>query len=148
MMQHKLGNTVQLSRPANRFTFTDSTDGTQVVYYPQASTSGSVRSLEDARLYYEGPDGRLTFFGDEIDRQQSHLGLLITVILKPDAGAGQLEFTLVLPPVKLGDREIQDFETIAIKSHSRGHIINRVGPELTYKVQNMSAVASYVILAF
>ncbi|NKB18561.1 MAG: hypothetical protein HC770_11945 [Pseudanabaena sp. CRU_2_10] len=148
MMQHKLGNMVQLSRPANRFTFTDSTDGTQVVYYPQASTSGSVRSLGDARLDYEGPDGRLTFFGDEIDRQQSHLGLLITVILKPDAGAGQLEFTLVLPPVKLGDREIQDFETIAIESHSRGHIINRVGPELTYKVQNMSAVASYVILAF
>ena len=148
MMQHKLGNTVQLSRPANRFTFTDSTDGTQVVYYPQASTSGSVRSLGDARLDYEGPEGRLTFFGDEIDRQQSHLGLLITVILKPDAGAGQLEFTLVLPPVKLGDREIQDFETIAIESHSRGHIINRVGSELTCKVQNMLAVASYVILSF
>jgi hypothetical protein len=148
MMLQNSGNAVQISQPANLFTFTDSNDGTQIAYYPQASTSGSVRSLGDARLDYFGPEGRLTFFGNEIDRQQSHLGLQITVTLKPDAGEGQLEFTLVLPPVKLGDREIQDFETIAIKSYSRGRAANRIGPELTYKVQNLEAVASYVILPF
>ncbi len=146
MMLQESENTVQISRPANLFTFTDSTDGMQVVFYPQASTSGSVWSLGDARLDYDGPEGSLTFFGNEIDRQQSHLGLLITVTLKPDAGAGQLEFTLVLPPIKLGEREIQDFETISIKSRSRGRTVNRIGAELTYKVQNLEAVAAYVIL--
>jgi hypothetical protein len=146
MMQQKSGVTVQSSRPANRFIFADITDGTQVVFYPHASTSGLVRSLGDAQLEYEGPEGRLTFIGNEIDRQQSHLGLLITVILEPDAGAGQLNFTLVLPPVKLGDRELQDFEAVAIKSRSRGRVANRVGAELTYKVMNLVAIASYDIL--
>jgi hypothetical protein len=142
MIQQKSGSTVQLSRPANQFTFTDSTNSTRIVFFPRTATS---RSLGEAQLDYEGSEGKLTFIGSEIDQQQSHLGLLITVTLQPDAGAGQLDFTLVLPSVKLGDRELQNFEAVAIKSHSRGHVINRVGAELTYKVMNLAAVAKYVI---
>ena len=142
MMQQKSGSTVQLSRPANQFTFTDSTNSTRIVFFPRTATP---RSLGEAQLDYEGSEGKLTFIGSEIDRQQSHLGLPIAVTLQPDAGAGQLDFTLVLPPVKLGDRELQNFEVVAIKSHSRGHVINRVGAELTYKVMNLVAVAKYVI---
>ncbi len=52
------------------------------------------------------------FRGDEIAQEQTVLGLVVSVVLKPNADAGGLDFALILPPVNLGGEAHQDFDTV------------------------------------
>jgi hypothetical protein len=121
---------------------TDSQGSTEVVFFPQAPAS----ELGKPQLDYQGPEGRLTFIRDEINQQQSSLGLLITVVLKPDLDAGQLNLTLALPPINLAGKKAQEFETIAVKTKSQGHVIDPSGATLTYSVLTLKGVAQAVIM--
>jgi hypothetical protein len=69
------------------------------------------------------------------------LGLVVSVILKPNADAGGLDFALILPPVNLGGETHQEFDTLGIRIRSRGRLINPAGAELSYDVVPLKAVA-------
>jgi hypothetical protein len=129
-------------RQPNRFTLSDCDKTTRIVFFPKALTPlGASETPSDAQLEYHGVEGELVFRGDEISQEQTILGLLISVILRPNADAGGVDFTLVLPPVNLGGEARQEFDTIGIKVRSRGRVINPAGAELTYEVLNLKGVA-------
>ena len=129
-------------RQPNRFTLSDRDKTTRIVFFPKALTPlGASETPSDAQLEYHGVEGELVFRGDEISQEQTTLGLLISVILRPNADAGGVDFALVLPPVNLGGEARQEFDTIGIKILSRGRVINPAGAELTYEVLNLKGVA-------
>ncbi|MBN3906295.1 MAG: hypothetical protein HWQ35_06960 [Nostoc sp. NMS1] len=132
---------------ANQYTFTDPIRTTQIVFFPQAP--GPVR-VDDppgaSQLTYQGPEGEFTFRGKAIRKQNTPLGLLITVTLKPNADQGQLQLTLVLPPVNLQNGQKQEFDTVAIKTRGLGFVVNRAGAELTYLTLPFKGAAESVIL--
>jgi hypothetical protein len=129
-------------RQPNRFTLSDCDKTTRIVFFPKALTPlGASETPSDAQLEYHGVEGELVFRGDEISQEQTTLGLLISVILRPNADAGGVDFALVLPPVNLGGEARQEFDTIGIKILSRGRVINPAGAELTYEVLNLKGVA-------
>jgi hypothetical protein len=131
----------QSDRQPNRFTLSDRDKTTRIVFFPQALTPlGATEKPLDAQLEYHGVEGELVFRGDEISEEQTILGLLISVILRPNADAGGVDFALVLPPVNLGGEARQEFDTIGIKIRSRGRVINPIGAELTYEVLNLKGV--------
>ena len=135
-------DTSQSDRHPNRFTLSDCDGRTRVVFFPQTLTPlGASESPANAQLQYDGPEGQLIFHGEDITQEQTILGSLISVTLRPDADAGGIDFVLVLPPVNLGGQARQDFETLGIKARSRGRVINRAGAELSYDVLNLKGVA-------
>ena len=137
-----LDDSGQPDRQPNRFTLSDRDKTTRIVFFPQALTPlGATEKPSDAQLEYHGVEGELVFRGDEISEEQTILGLLISVILRPNADAGGVDFALVLPPVNLGGEARQEFDTIGIKIRSRGRVINPIGAELTYEVLNLKGVA-------
>lgn len=137
-----LDDSGQPDRQPNRFTLSDRDKTTRIVFFPQALTPlGATEKPSDAQLEYHGVEGELVFRGDEISEEQTILGLLISVILRPNADAGGVNFALVLPPVNFGGEARQEFDTIGIKIRSRGRVINPIGAELTYEVLNLKGVA-------
>ena len=137
-----LDDSGQPDRQPNRFTLSDCDKTTRIVFFPKALIPlGATEKPSDAQLEYHGVEGELVFRGDEISQEQTTLGLLISVILRPNADAGGVDFALVLPPVNLGGEARQEFDTIGIKILSRGRVINPAGAELTYEVLNLKGVA-------
>jgi hypothetical protein len=139
MMSQESVNTTQVNPQPKRFILNDSATNTEIVFLPQAP------SLDVPQLDYQGPEGKLTFRGDEINQQRTALGLLLTVTLEPDADAGQLNLNLVLPPVNFAGKKAQEFETIAIKTRSQGHVINPEGAGLFYRVLTLKGFAQLII---
>jgi hypothetical protein len=131
----------QPDRQPNRFTLTDSSKGTRIVFFPRALTGTSGESPAEAQLEYHGLEGQLFFRGNDIAQEQTVLGLVVSVILKPNADAGGLDFALILPPVNLGGEAHQEFDTLGIRIHSRGRLINPAGAELSYDTVHLKGVA-------
>ena len=128
---------------ANEFTFAG--DRTRITFLTQ--TPGPIPSgtSGEGRLQYQGPEGDYVFSGDEITRLDSALGSLVTVMLRPNAGAGDIKITLLVPTaygVTRGDP--LTFGTIAVKTTSRG-FIDTPGVQLTYDVLPLVAQAHQVI---
>ena len=137
-----LDNPGQSDRHPNRFTLSDCDGRTRIVFFPQALTPlGASESPANAQLQYDGPEGQLIFHGEDVTQEQTILGSLVSVTLRPDADAGGIDFALVLPPVNLEGEARQEFETLGIKARSRGQVINRAGAELSYDVLNLKGVA-------
>ena len=134
---------IQKTIQPNRFTLTDRASQTRILFLPQdlASTEPSSTS----RLDYQGPEGEFSFYGDQIEKMASPLGRLITVTLRPDADAGQLNLILILPPVSLGSSKQQGFATLAIKTKSRSQfvVIPQPGSALAYRVLNLQGIAAF-----
>ncbi|PTR16290.1 hypothetical protein C8R31_102304 [Nitrosospira sp. Nsp2] len=132
----------QPHRQPNRFTLTDSSKGTRIVFFPRALTPlGTSESSTEAQLEYHGLEGQFIFRGDDITQEQTVLGSVVSVVLKPNADAGGLDFALILPPVNLGGEARQDFDTLGIRIRSRGRLINPAGAELSYDVVHLKGVA-------
>ena len=132
-------NTNNTNPQPKRFVLNDSVSNTEIVFLPQAP------SFAAPQLDYQGLEGKFTFRGDEINQLRTPLGLLITVTLEPNADAGQLNLNLMLPPVNLAGEKAQEFDTIAIKTRSQGHVIDPTGAELFYRVLMLRGVAQAVI---
>ena len=107
---------------AKQFTLQDSTGSTRLVFYPRAPLPGPGAPAGGAQVEYHGPEGDFTFRGEAVAQQASPLGQLITVTLMPNADAGQLDFTLVLPLVYMGGKKAQELTTVAIKTKGIGHV--------------------------
>jgi hypothetical protein len=129
-------------RHPNRYTFSDGEGVKRVVFFPERfGPLGEGESDAGAHLEYNGPEGHLTFHGDDISQEETVLGTLISMVLQPNADAGGLDFALALPLVKLGGKAHQEFETVGFKIRSRGRMIKPAGPELTYEVLNLRGIA-------
>ncbi|SCY11301.1 hypothetical protein SAMN05216420_102337 [Nitrosospira sp. Nl5] len=129
-------------RQPNRFTLSGCDDSTHIVFFPQVFMPlGASETPPDSQLEYDGAEGHLVFRGNDISQEQSILGLIVSVILQPNADAGGLDFALILPPVNLGDEAQQEFETIGVKIRSRGRVVDPAGAELTYEVLKLKGVA-------
>ena len=137
-----LDDSGQSDRHPNRFTLSDCDGHTHIVFFPRALTPlGASESPAGAQFQYDGSEGQLIFHGEDITQEQTILGSLISVTLRPDADAGGIDFALVLPPVNLGGEARQDFKTLGIKARSRGRVINPAGAELSYDVLNLKGIA-------
>jgi hypothetical protein len=124
---------------ANQFTF--SGDRTQLRYETQTPipSQGPV-------LQYQGPEGDDTFTGGQITRLDSALGTLLTVVLKPNADAGSINITVLVPKAfGVTPNRPVTFGTIAVKTTSRGST-STPGVELTYDVLPLVGQASQVFL--
>ena len=130
---------------ANEFTFEGY--GTRITYFPVAP--GPLQAGQEAgggRLDYHDNETNRTFNGQEVLREETALGTLVTVTLKPNADAGALTATLLVPSIVgvTGDSSV-DFETLLIKATSRG-FTTRPGPALTYDVVDLKGTAKEVML--
>jgi hypothetical protein len=67
------------------------------VHYSATSISGA------PLMSYRDSERQVSARGDEIRREQTELGTLVTITLEPDADAGQLNFTLVVPRAVMGN---------------------------------------------
>ena len=129
MTNHELG--------ANQFTFTG--DRTRISYETQTPIPN-----QGPLVQYQGPEGDDTFTGDQVTCLDSALGTLLTVVLRPNADAGAINITVLVPEAFGVTRNSPvTFGTIAIKTTSRG-FINTPGVELTYDVLPLVGRASQV----
>lgn len=128
-------------REPNRYTLSDCDKTTQIVFLPRAFGPLGTPESTDAQLEYHGPEGELVFRGGDIAQEQTVLGTLISVTLRPNADAGGVDFALVLPPIQLSGEAQQDFETIGIRIRSRGRVREPAGAELTYETLNLKGAA-------
>ena len=130
MTNHALG--------ANQFTFTG--DRTRISYETQTPIPN-----QGPLVQYRGPEGDDTFTGDQVTCLDSALGTLLTVVLRPNADAGAINITVLVPEAfgVTPDSPVT-FGTIAIKTTSRG-FINTPDVELTYDVLPLVGQAHQVI---
>jgi hypothetical protein len=149
-----LDKTVDMTRANprfNRFRFKDTEGTTRITFFPQAP--GPMQPNDPpfaSQLDYQGPEGKFTFRGNEIDKRASRLGREVTVTLQSNAAdAGLIEFTLVFPPLDFGDEKELLFQTIAIKSRGLGFVpADLVGALLTYEVLELEAIADSIVIAY
>jgi hypothetical protein len=130
---------------ANRFTFQEKNGSTHVVFYPQRPGPLRAPPLGGSLLEYSGVEGDFIFSGNDIQRQASPVGTLMTVTLQRTPDAGDLTFSLALPPVKMAGKREQAFDTIAVKTKSFG-ILPIEGAELIDTAMSLTGVAEEVIL--
>jgi hypothetical protein len=135
---------------ANEYTLTDDQGSTQIVFFP--NRPGPILQGQPANgpeLTYSGPEGASTFFSDKIEIQSGALGSLISVILGPIEIFGGVEnflrFTLVLPPVNMGDTKKQSFHTFGVKTQTTSGGASE-GAQLKYTVVPLKGLAEIVIL--
>lgn len=114
-------------------------DGVQITY---STTSITGRAL----LHLNGPEGDLSFSGNEIETLPSALGDEVTVTLDTVPDLHTITLTLLLPSFKLPDDGDAGFETLAIKTINHTTIAGPpTGPAQSYEALAMHGVAKSVI---
>ena len=142
------GNLAELSPTidqlgANKFTFTG--DRTTITFFPR--TPGPlVLGHEGGEFNYAGPEGTFTVFGQDITRSATPLGCQLTITLRPDADAGQINITVLLPKIfGVTAAAPLTFGTLAVRTTGRGFTDNP-GSALTYDVLPLVGQAEDVVL--
>jgi hypothetical protein len=140
----------QQTASANEFTFTHDGGTTEVVFFPKRpGPIGQGQPATGPELTYKGPEGSFTFFSDKIDIQNGSLGLLISVTLGAIEIFGGTEhflrFSLILPPVNMGETKKQSFHTFGIKTATTTGGVSD-GAQLKYTVVPLKGLAEIVIL--
>jgi hypothetical protein len=91
--QADIRSRLQLIEP-NNYTF----KGKDIeVHYSATSKNG------EPLMSYRDSERQVRARGNEIRQEQTELGTLVTLTLEPDADAGQLNFTLVVPRAVIGN---------------------------------------------
>jgi hypothetical protein len=85
-----------------------------------------------------------TFTGNEVNRQETTLGTLVTVILKTSVDGPRDLLTLVLPEVFV-NKVPEKLSTPVIFHTTAGVIPPKLGPVQTYDVKIFSGTASFEI---
>jgi hypothetical protein len=143
-------STAEQTAAANEYTFTHDEGTTEIVFFP--NRPGPILQGQPGtgpELTYKGPEGSFTFFSDKIDIQNGALGSLISVILGPIEIFGGsehfLRFSLVLPPVNMGETKKQAFHTFGIKTATTTGGVSD-GAQLKYTAVRLKGLAEIVIL--
>jgi hypothetical protein len=90
---------------------------------------------------------QLQFQGDEIRKDQTVLGKLVTVDLESVPDLHTITLTLVVPSINLGDETRQKFKTLAIRTTTHTSIGGPAlveGPLQTYDVFKLKGTAQQV----
>lgn len=100
-------------------------DDTKIVYAPGALDG-------TASLHYEGPMGRYSFEGEEIQTHRSARGLEVSVTLDRVSHLRTYTLTVFLPDLDLEDMaDEMSFHTVGIHSSRRRAMTTKVGAALT-----------------
>ena len=100
-------------------------EDTKIVYAPGALDGR-------ASLHYDGPMGRYTFEGDEIETHNSARGLEISVTLDRVSQLRTITLTVFLPDLDLDEMSDEmSFSTVGIRSTRRRAMSSRLGAALT-----------------
>jgi len=128
---------------ANLFQLCDLYGKIKITYYPSAPGPIIQSHSAGASLNYQGPEGSWTFHGSEIAREETSLGELISVVLRPQGEAAPLTFWFFLPPVALVDSDSQSFTTYAVKNGSQ---VQRPSKQISYQVERLFGDAKAAML--
>lgn len=98
-------------------------------------------------LNYKDRHHEVSARGDEIRQEDTELGKLVTITLEPDADAGALLFTVLIPRVVLAaPRAEQPIESVGVFTRSRLPPRLPGGAQLqTYDVVQLSGDASLIV---
>ena len=128
------------NQSAHHYTFVNHSGSVHITYVPSVpAPSTGIHHSSDARLEYHGSEGDLIFPREhdgptQVDVQQdSPLGPLASVILRPTIDAMSVTFALLLPPINMAGKEQMEFQTVAIKNTSFG-LLPKMGARMTYEV--------------
>jgi len=134
---------------ANEYTFTHDGGTTEIVFFPHKPGPIIVGQPTGPELTYKGPEGSFTFLSNQIEIQNDPLGSLISVILGGIEIFGGTEhflrFSLVLPPVNMGETKKQSFHTFGVKTATTTGGVSD-GAQLKYTVVPLRGLAEIVIL--
>ncbi|HYY31624.1 MAG TPA: hypothetical protein VE860_27015 [Chthoniobacterales bacterium] len=150
MSTQQVSTIAQPTASANEYIFNYDHDATQIAFFP--NRPGPIPQGQPAagpELTYKGPEGSFTFFSDKIEIQTGPLGSLISVILGAIEIFGGTEhflrFSLVLPPVNMGETKKQSFDTFGVKTATTTGGVSD-GAQLTYTVVPLKGLAEIVVL--
>ncbi len=116
-----------------------SCDDTSITY---STTSISGKPL----LHYTGPEGDLSFAGDDIDAAPTALGTEVTVMLATVHDLHTITCTLLLPSFRLPADGESPFDTLAIKMTAHTTIAGPPeGPGESYEPVALHGVAKAVL---
>ena len=116
----------QQQKTANRFQLCNLSGKTKVTYSSSPEDPLSLGHTSGPSLKYEGPEGSWTFNASEITHENTSLGQLISVELKPLNSAITTAFWLFLPPVIVVANDCQSFTTFCVKAkNGMNHEVER-----------------------
>ena len=96
-------------------------------------------------LIYNNGKQTKTFTGNEVTRENTALGTLVTVILKSSVDGPRQLLTLVQPEVLVSDGAPQKVSLPVIFHTTAGVIPRKPGPRQTYEVQIFTGPAKFVV---
>ena len=113
-------------------------DGVQITY-STTSFAGP------PQFSYNGPEGDLSFSGNEIETLESALGCEVTVTLESVPDLHTITLTLLLPSIRMPEDGDADFDTLAIKTTNHTTIAGPpTGPAQSYEAVALHGVAKSV----
>ena len=127
-------------RRANAFDFVSQSGKTKVTYYSNAPGTPTEGRAPSAFLEYAGPEGKLSFRSNQISRQETPSGQLLSVVLKPQFDAGSLTFSLFVPPVSVAASESRSFATCGVKARHIG-LVRDSGAQIEYEMEHFKGEA-------
>ncbi|WNG23731.1 hypothetical protein F0U62_06590 [Cystobacter fuscus] len=100
----------------------------------------------DPLLHYRDATHEVNARGEEIRQQETELGTLVTVTLEPDADAGALLLTVIIPRAQLRDTggEVQ-IVTNAVLTRSRFPRLPADAQLQSYRFLSLRGVATFVV---
>jgi hypothetical protein len=128
---------------ANLFQLCDLYGKIKVAYCPSASGPIIEGHAAGASLKYQGPEGNWTFHGSEISHEETSLGQLISVVLRPEGGSAPVTFAVFLPPVVLAGSDSESFTTFGVKDGSH---VQRPNKQISYEVERFFGEAKALVL--
>jgi hypothetical protein len=97
------------------------------------------------QLSYKGPEGELSFSGEEIESDTGTLATEITVTLDTVPDLHTITFTVLLPSFNMPEEGDSEFDTIAIKTTNRTTIAGPPkGAAQSYEAVTMHGLAKSV----
>jgi hypothetical protein len=101
----------------------------------------------DPLMNFKDRQHEMSVRGDEIRQEETELGTLVTITLEPDADAGALLFTLVIPRAVLKSPNVtQTLVTQGVYTRSRLPPRLPASAQLqTYEVVELKGTASFIV---
>jgi hypothetical protein len=127
---------------ANEFLLQDHSGKVKATYYPFAPGPLIQGETPGPLFSYSGPEGDLSFRGSQVERQDTPLGQMVSVVLKPQNDTGSVTFSVFLPAVIFGDGSSENFATISVKARTLG-FISKPGGQIHYETEHMQGTAKH-----
>ena len=99
----------------------------------------------DPLLDYRDRHHQVSARGKEIQQVDLGIGTLVTIVLEPNADAGALLFSVVIPPARLvGTDQTVPIHTVGITTRTAGFILNTAQLD-NYSVDKLSGTADFIV---